>query len=57
MQIKLFSIPINDEGRFSEEMNRFLRANKILEVITHLSNTENSSIWCFCIKYIGGKTK
>jgi len=32
MQIKLFTIPITDSGAFLEEMNRFLRANKVLEV-------------------------
>jgi hypothetical protein len=36
MQIKLFTIPITDSGASVEEMNRFLCANKILEVENRL---------------------
>lgn len=32
MQIKLFTIPIGDSGAALDEMNRFLKGNKILEV-------------------------
>jgi len=52
MQIKLFTIPINDTGAFTEELNRFLRANKILEVENHLISNKNGAIWCFCVKFI-----
>ncbi len=54
MQIKLFAIPVNDTGIFTEEMNRFLRANKILEVENHLISNDNGAVWCFCVKYIEG---
>ena len=52
MQIKLFNIPISDNGTSTEEMNRFLRSHKILEVEQHLINNENGAIWCFCARYI-----
>lgn len=52
MQIKLFTIPIGDSGTALEEMNRFLRGNKILEVQNHLINNENGAYWCFCVRYI-----
>jgi len=52
MQIKLFTIPVSDTGVFTEELNRFLRANKILEVENHLISNEKGASWCFCIKYI-----
>lgn len=52
MQIKLFTIPITDNGRFLEEMNRFLRANKILEVENQLVSNEKGASWCFCVKYL-----
>ena len=32
MQIKLFTIPVGDSGGALQEMNAFLRGNKILEV-------------------------
>jgi len=52
MQIKLFTIPIGDSGAAQEEMNRFLRGNKILEVENHLISNENGAYWCFCVRYI-----
>lgn len=52
MQIKIFTIPVTDNGIFQDELNRFLRSNKILEVENHLMSNENGSSWCFCVKYI-----
>jgi len=52
MQIKLFTIPISDSGDFQEELNRFLRSHKILEVENQLISNENGASWCFCVKYI-----
>jgi len=52
MQIKLFTIPITDSGALLEEMNRFLRANKILEVENQLVSNERGAAWCFCVKYL-----
>ncbi len=52
MQIKLFTIPITDSGTFLEEMNRFLRANKIFEVENQLVSNERGALWCFCVKYL-----
>ena len=52
MQIKLFTIPVSDNGAAVEEMNRFLRGNKILEVESELISNQNGSYWCFCVRYI-----
>ncbi len=52
MQIKLFTIPIGDSGVALDEMNRFLRGNKILEVQNQLISNENGAYWCFCVHYI-----
>jgi superfamily II DNA helicase RecQ len=52
MQIKLFTIPITDTGAFLEEMNTFLRSNKILEIENQFIRNENGASWCFCIKYL-----
>lgn len=53
MQIKIFTIPVSDTGVFTEELNRFLRANKVLEVESQLVSNERGSMWCFCVKYVG----
>jgi len=52
MQIRLFNIPITDNGTFLEEMNRFLRYNKILEIENRLVSNERGASWCFCVKYL-----
>jgi hypothetical protein len=52
MQIKLFTIPVGDSGTAQEEMNRFLRGHKILEVQNQLISNENGAYWCFCVRYI-----
>ena len=52
MQIKLFTIPIGDSGAALDEMNRFLKGNKILEVQNQLISNENGAYWCFCVRYI-----
>ncbi len=55
MQIKLFTIPIGDSSGALDEMNRFLRGNKILEVQNQLISNENGAYWCFCVRYIKRK--
>jgi len=54
MQVKLFTIPVSDSGVFTDELNRFLRSNKILEVESHLISNEKGAAWCFCVKFIDG---
>lgn len=52
MQIKLFTIPIGDSGGALQELNTFLRGNKIIEVEEHLVSNENGAYWCFCVRYL-----
>ena len=52
MQIKLFTIPTGDNGAALDEMNRFLKGHKILEVQNQLISNENGAYWCFCVRYI-----
>jgi superfamily II DNA helicase RecQ len=52
MQIKLFTIPVGDSGGALQEMNAFLRGNKILEVENKLIGNDNGAYWCFCVRYI-----
>ncbi|GAB4414171.1 MAG: hypothetical protein OHK0039_21780 [Bacteroidia bacterium] len=52
MQIKLFTIPVGDSGGALQELNAFLRGNKVLEVEDHLIDNENGAYWCFCVRYI-----
>ena len=52
MQIKLFTIPVGDSGGALQEMNAFLRGNKILEVENKLMGNENGAYWCFCVRSV-----
>ncbi|MEI6638864.1 MAG: HRDC domain-containing protein [Chlorobium sp.] len=51
MQIKLFTIPVGDSGAAEQELNTFLKANKVLEVENRLISNKNSACWCFCVRY------
>ena len=52
MQIKLFTIPVGDSGSALQEMNAFLRGNKILEVSEQFVSNEKGAYWSFCVRYI-----
>ena len=52
MQIQVFTVPIYESCSGVEELNRFLRSNKILEVQNQFVNNPNGPCWCFCVKYI-----
>ncbi|GHT84312.1 hypothetical protein FACS18947_1590 [Bacteroidia bacterium] len=52
MQFKLFTVPTTDDGSYLEELNKFLRSHKVLEVEQQLVNVKNGSQWHFCVKYL-----
>lgn len=54
MQYRVFFIPIFDEGTAEDELNRFLRSHKIVEVSKHYS--ESASAWTFCVTYVETNT-
>jgi superfamily II DNA helicase RecQ len=52
MQIKLFTISINSVEDYNEELNRFLRSHKIIEIEKQLIQTPTGVYWCMYISYI-----
>jgi len=54
MQFKIFTISTADNGAAMEEMNKFLRAHKVLEVEQQLVTGKAGSQWHFCVKYLAG---
>lgn len=52
MQIKIFTIPVQDSDYFINEMNRFMQTNRILEVEQHFYNNGDKCFWAFCIHYL-----
>ncbi len=51
MQFKLFTIPIHENEKVLAELNRFLRANKVLDVQQQLVSNKDGAHWCFSIRY------
>lgn len=56
MQIRIFSIPITDNGEMQAEMNRFLAAGKVLEIEQRFYQNERGAYWNFCVRYLNGNT-
>lgn len=52
MQIKIFSVPLTDNGELLEELNRFLRSHKVLSVEHHFIPDGMNSAWSFCVKFL-----
>lgn len=52
MQIKLFTIPITDDGTILSQLNSFLAANKVLEVEQKFFQNDKGACWAFCVRYI-----
>lgn len=56
MQFKLFEIPVGSDGSALQEMNAFLRGNKIMEVENQLISNTKGACWCFCVRYLEGSS-
>ena len=56
MQYKIFTISLFDEEHI-EDMNRFLRGNKVLNVEKQLVTLPEGAFWTFCIHYLGMENK
>jgi superfamily II DNA helicase RecQ len=52
MQFKFFNIPINDLEQSGEELNKFLRSHRVLEVKQKLVKSKNSTSWLFAVKFL-----
>ena len=52
MQIKIYNIPIGADDCIVEEINRFLRANKVIDIKKELAMLDGNSCWAFCITYM-----
>lgn len=51
MQIQLFTIPIPGGESQTEEMNKFLRSKRVLQVDQYLVTTQGGGYLCFTIRY------
>jgi len=56
MQIRIFNVPITDNGEIQAEMNRFLAGQKVLEVEQRFFQNEKGACWSFCVRYLISNT-
>lgn len=52
MQIKIFTVPVMSGEQINEELNLFLRSQKIIEIDRQLINQKDAAFWSFCITYL-----
>ncbi len=52
MQIKLFTIPITFVNEQNDELNKFLKSHKILEIDKQLVQIPTGAYWCIYIQYV-----
>ena len=57
MQLKAFTIPVHDDGAAMQEVNAFLRANRILSVDRHFVQDGANSVWAICVCYLGNANR
>lgn len=52
MQFKIFSVPVNGGESELEEMNKFLRGNKVLRVRQKLVGKGGHAFWAFSVSFL-----
>ena len=52
MQVRIFSLPLPGSETANEELNKFLRSKKVLQVESEIIQNERGAFWCFCIRYL-----
>lgn len=55
MQIKVFSVPLTGDEAVENELNRFLRTHRVLQVEQHLVQEAQFLGWAFCVRYLDGQ--
>ncbi len=51
MQIKFFSIPVQNEAQANSELNSFLASHRVLSVERQLVQDGQQSFWAVCVTY------
>lgn len=56
MQIKVFTLPVYDSERSEDDLNKFLRSHRILQVERHFC-PDNGGYWAVLVEYVDGDAK
>lgn len=52
--MKFFQVPVGGDGMVEEELNRFLRAHRVLRVEREMTRREGAPAWAVCVEYLEG---
>jgi superfamily II DNA helicase RecQ len=52
MQLKMFTIPVIGGEQINEELNRFVRAKKVIKLEKQLLALGTDAYWCCCVSYV-----
>ncbi len=52
MQLKIYVLPIKNVAPAEEELNRFLRGNRILAVTKEFVYNGENSFWCIAVEFL-----
>lgn len=56
MQIKIFTVPAADGEEQQEELNRFLRGNRVVSIDKQCCTMGDAVCWTFCIAFVAGSS-
>lgn len=52
MQLKVFTLPTIGGEEINEELNRFLRTNKVIHIERQFYTSSEGAYWTFCVSYL-----
>ena len=56
MQIRVFTVSLNSDASLQEELNRFLRSVRVVDLRKELATVGGDSCWTFCVTYLDEAT-
>ena len=51
MQIKIITLPLTPTEEQTEELNRFLRGHRVIDLKRELATIDGNMVWTFCILF------
>lgn len=52
MQVRVFTLPLFDNAAATEELNAFLRGQKVLTIDKQQVTVDGQAFWTFCVTYL-----
>jgi superfamily II DNA helicase RecQ len=53
MQVRIFTVPVHDDGSAVAELNRFLAGHRVVEIERKFYANDLGGYWSFCIVFTG----